>query len=104
MLGGALPAGKIAAQGRQINWNLTGQVKAGSNLYFDVENNATWSFAGPFDGKPQNFLTPAAFYVLRRKNWKPNHPVYVPGIGMQIATSQAHLYNHNLITELRVLF
>jgi hypothetical protein len=52
----------------------------------------------------QNFVTPAAFYVVREKAWKPNHPFFVIDGGMQIATSGFHTYNHNLITEARILF
>ena len=103
-LGGGLPTGKIWEQGRQICWNTTGQVLAGRNLWLDIEDNAMFNYGGPFDGKTENFLTPAFFYVLRRKDWKPTHPIFVVGGGMQIATSGFHTYNHNLIPELRMLF
>ena len=82
----------------------TAQVLAGKNLYLDLEDNALFNQGGPFDGKTQNFLTPAAFYVVRRKEWKPTHAVVVLGGGMQIATSSFHPYNHNLIPEVRILF
>ena len=52
----------------------------------------------------QNFITPAAFYILRPKGWSPTHPFYVFTTGMQIATSGFHTYNHNLIVEMRILF
>jgi len=103
-LGGTMPTGKIAAQGRSIEWNTTGQVLAGAHLWIDVEDNAIYNYGGPVDGKTENFVTPAAFYVVRRKAWKATHPVFVPGMGMQIATSRFHTFNHNLIPEVRVLF
>jgi hypothetical protein len=103
-LGGALPTAQIAAQGRSIGWNTTAQVHPSAHLWFDVENNATFNYGGPFDGKTQNFLTPAAFYLVRRKDWPPAHAMVVFDAGMQIATSGFHLYNHNLITEARILF
>jgi hypothetical protein len=103
-LGGALPTGKIGAQGRQICWNSTGQVLAGRSLWLDVEDNATFNYGGSFDSRTENFLTPAFFYVLRRKQWKPTHPLFVVGGGMQIATSAIHTSNHNLIPEMRILF
>jgi hypothetical protein len=103
-LGGGLPTGKIAQQGRWIDWNTTAQVLAAPKLWLDVEDNATFNFGGPFDGMVQNFVTPAGFYVVRRKEWKPTHAIFVLGGGMQIATSRFHLYNHNLIPELRILF
>ncbi len=103
-LGGTLPTGKIAAQGRCMAWNSLAQVHAAKPLWFELENNASFYFAGSHDGKMQNFLTPAAFYVVRPKSWKPAHPFFILDSGMQIATSGFHTYNHNLISELRILF
>ena len=103
-LGGVLPTAKIALQGRAVEWNTTAQVLAGEHLWLDVEDNALFNRGGPFDGKTQNFLTPAAFYTVRRREWKPTHAVVVLGLGMQIATSRFYFYNHNLIPEVRILF
>ena len=47
---------------------------------------------------------PAAFYMIRRKDWKPQHATIVFATGMQIATSGFHYYNHNLITEIRLTY
>jgi hypothetical protein len=99
-----MPTGKIAAQGRSIAWNALTQAHATAHVWFEVENNATFYVGGEHDGKMQNFVTPAAFYILRRKQWKPSHPFLVFDSGMQIATSGFHTYNHNLIFEVRVLF
>jgi hypothetical protein len=103
-LGGTMPTGKIATQGRSIAWNALAQAHLTGHVWFEVENNATYYFAGSHDGMVQNFVTPAAFYVLRRKEWKPTHPFMIFDGGMQIATSRFHTYNHNLISEMRVLF
>jgi hypothetical protein len=105
-LGGMMPTGKIAAQGRQIAWNTTAQVLVGERLWADLEDNATYNIGGPGNGrgKSENFVTPAAFYVVRRDKWAPTHMIFALGGGMQIATSAFHPYNHNLIPELRVLF
>jgi len=103
-LNGVLPTGKVDRQGRAIEWNVTGQVHPTSRLYFDIENNAAFIFGGPNDGRTQNFITPAAFFIAKRSSWAPNHWVPVVDGGMQIATSGFHCYNHNLITELRILF
>lgn len=103
-IGGLLPTGKIAQQGRGIEWNLTAQVHPTAKFWFDVEDNALFNYAGPFDGKTQNFVTPAAFYMVKRKEWGPMHPAVVFDGGMQIATSGFYFYNHNLITEMRMLF
>jgi len=103
-IGGILPTAKIAQQGRGIEWNMTAQVHPTERTWFDVEENALFNYAGPFDGKTQNFLTPAAFYMIRRKEWQPEHATVVIDGGMQIATSSFHFYNHNLISEMRIIF
>jgi hypothetical protein len=103
-LGGTLPTGKIAIQGRAIAWNTVSQVHLRPQIWFEVENNAAFYRGGSHDSKMQNFVTPAAFYIIRGKKWKPTHPTYIIDGGMQIATSGFHTYNHNLITELRMLF
>jgi hypothetical protein len=103
-LNGELPAGKVDLQGRAIEWNTTVQMHTSAHTYFDVENNAAWFKGGLIDGKMQNFLAPAGYYVVRRKGWEPTHVVVVFDAGMQIATSSFHCYNHNLITEMRLLF
>jgi len=102
--GAVLPTGKVDAQGRIIEWNVTGQAHPNPHVWLDVEDNAAWIKGGPLDGEAQNFLTPAAFYMIKRRDWQPTHGVVVFNAGMQIATSRFHLYNHNLIAEMRVLF
>lgn len=103
-LGGSLPTGKIATQGRTIAWNALIHDHVSTHLWLIVENNATFFFAGSHDGKMQNFITPGGFYVVKRKNWAPTHPTFTFAEGMQIATSGFHTYNHNLISEIRILF
>jgi hypothetical protein len=103
-LGGVMPTGKIATQGRSIGWNSLVQARLAGPVRVEFEDNATVYFAGSHDGKMQNFVTPAAFYILRLKSWKPTRPFYIFDSGMQIATSGFHTYNHNLISEVRILF
>ncbi len=103
-LGGTLPTRKVSIQGRCITWNSVFQLHATRPVWFEVEDNAAFYFAGSHDGKMQNFVTPAAFYVLRPKKWGLAHPFFIFDSGMQIATSQLHTYNHNLISEMRILF
>jgi hypothetical protein len=103
-LGGSMPTGKIAQQGRSIIWNSLVYDHITPHVFLELENNATFYFAGSHDGKMQNFITPAAFYIYKRKEWKPTHPFLVFTGGMQIATSSFHNYNHNTILEMRVLF
>jgi len=103
-LGGTLPTGMIAKQGRTIAWNSLAQFHATRLFWFELENNSTFYFAGRHDGRMQNFLTPGAIFVARRKEWKPTHPFAIFGAGMQIATSGFHTYNHNTIAETRIIF
>lgn len=103
-IGGNMPAGKIASQGRSMVWNALGMVHLADNLWLDVENNANYYFSGPHDSRMQNFVTPATFYTFRSKNWTHTHPFLTFGIGMQIASSSFHTYNHNVISEIRILF
>jgi hypothetical protein len=103
-LNGVLPTGKIAEQGRAVEWNSTAQLHAGAHAYFDIEDNVTWFAGGPEDGKAQNFVTPAGFLMVRRKGWEPAHAVLVFDAGIQIATSSFHAWNHNIVSEMRILF
>jgi hypothetical protein len=103
-LGGQLPSGKIAAQGRQVQWNTTAQVHATSHIWMDIEDNAFYNYGGLFDHRTTNYITPAAFYLVRRKNWAPTHAYLVFDSGMQIATSSFHPCNHILISEVRIAF
>ena len=103
-LGASMPTGKIATQGRSILWNALMYYHIASPVFLDLENNATFFFAGAHDGEVQNFITPALFYVYKRSGWKPTHPFPVFSGGMQIATSQFHTYNHSTIAEIRILF
>jgi hypothetical protein len=73
-------------------------------IWMEVENNATFYKGGIHDGRMQNFATPAVFCVVRKKAWKAFHPWFIVDGGMQLATSGFHTYNHNLVTELRMLF
>jgi hypothetical protein len=103
-LGGTLPTGRIYLQGRSIAWHAAGQAHVTPHGWVEVENNSTFYLGGSHDGKMQNFVTPAAFYIVRPKSRKPTHPFFIIDTGMQIATSGFHTYNHNLITEARILF
>ncbi|HEV2134579.1 MAG TPA: hypothetical protein VGR47_09950 [Terracidiphilus sp.] len=103
-LGGAMPTGKIATQGRSIVWNSLVQDHVTHSVWMELEENATYFRGGSHDGKMQNFITPGAFYIYRNKQWAPTHPFFVFDAGMQIATSAFHTYNHNLILETRILF
>jgi len=103
-ISGWLPTAKVTQQGRSINWTMTGQVHVGRHAYFDLENNFSHILGSPADGQTQNMLTPAAFYMIRRKQWKPEHAIYIVDGGLQTATSRFRNYNHNVIAEFRILY
>lgn len=103
-LGGTMPTGKIATQGRTIAWSALVHDHVTQHVWLELENNATYIFAGPHDGMMQNFITPGAFYVVKSRDVGPIHPIFTFAEGMQIATSGFHTYNHNLISEMRILF
>ncbi len=104
VVNGVLPTGKISAQGRVIEWNTTAQIHLADRWFLDLEENAAWNLLGPFNGQTQNFLTPAAFYRLKHRDWMGSGRVVMLGSGFQEATTHFHPYNHNLILETRVLF
>ena len=103
-LGGTLPTGRIGVQGRSVAWNTLIHDHVTAHWWLELENNATFFFNGPHDGEAQNFITPATYYVIKKSDWEPTHPYFVLAEGMQIATSGFHTYNHNLISEMRILF
>jgi len=103
-VGGTLPAARLSQQGRSLNWTMTHQLHVGTHYWFDVENNFHHKFGGPDDGRTQNFITPAAFYMIRRKSWGPSHALYIFDCGEQIATTHFHTRDHNVIAELRILY
>lgn len=103
-VGGFLPTSKIEKQGRAVEWNTTAQFHATAHTWFDIENNVAFFHAGPFDGMTQNFVTPAAFVSVRRKSWNPEHAYLVFAAGEQVATTRFNLWNHNLVTEMRIVY
>lgn len=103
-MSGLLPTGEVAKQGRTANSNTALQFHPVRPIWLEVENNATFFHGGPHDGEMQNFVLPAGLFVIRPKRWGLAHPWFIVDSGMQIATSHFHTYNHNLITEVRVLY
>lgn len=104
--GGTLPTGDTLKLGRSVAWNTTVQYKIAKFLYPEIEDNATYFFGGKNDGKMQNFLTPAL--MVSKFKFHPedssSRPAVAFGGGMQLATSQFHTYNHNLVLTARMIF
>jgi hypothetical protein len=104
--GGTLPTGDTAKLGRTVAWNTTAQYKVSKYFWPEIEDNATFFFGGKNDGKMQNFMTPGI--TVSKFKFRPEDPNSRPALafggGVQIATSQLHTYNHNLVLTARLLF
>jgi hypothetical protein len=104
--GGTLPTGDTAKLGRTVAWNTTAQYHFAKYLYPELGDNATFFFGGKNDGKMQNFMTPGIMFSkfkFHPEDTK-SRPAVAFGGGEQIATSQLHTYNHELIFTARLLF
>ncbi|MGO9438349.1 MAG: transporter [Terracidiphilus sp.] len=105
-LGGTLPTGDIAKLGRMVAWNTVAQYKIHKYFWPEIEDNATYFFGGKNGGKMQNFLTPGitvSKIKLHPSDERSRFAIAFGG-GEQIATSQLHTYNHNLVFTSRLLF
>ncbi len=105
-LGATLPLGDTTKLGRPVLWNITAQYHAGKLLWPEIESNATYFHGGPNDGKTQEFLTPGVTFGKVKFHPADKHSRLglAVGTGMQIATSEFHSSNHNLIFTGRLLF
>ena len=100
-LGGTLPVDSVQVMGRTVVWNTVAQYHTHKFFWPELESNATYFYGGSNDGKRQNFLLPGLMFG--------RFPVHnrigaTFGLGMQIATSHAPLYNHALILTGRIPF
>jgi hypothetical protein len=105
-LGGNLPTGETSKIGRSIGWNTTAQYHLAKYVWPQLESNTTWFFQGKNDGRKQNFLTPGILFskFKFRPSDERSRIGAAFGAGMQIATSQFHTYNHNLVFTARYVF
>jgi Putative MetA-pathway of phenol degradation len=104
-VGAILPAGDTAKMGRPVVWNAVAQYHIGKFFWPELENNATFYHGGPNDGRVQNFVTPGLMLSKFKLERDPhNRLALVAGGGMQIATTQFHIYNHGLVLTARMLF
>jgi hypothetical protein len=100
-LGVNLPAGDTAKLGRQVLWNTAFQYRAAWKLWPELEANSTFYTTGKYTGERQLFLTPGLGFgrahLAGRCRWS-------SAVGMQIAATQFHTYNHRLMFSTRVSF
>src|SRR5580658_3586940 len=107
-IGATLPTGNpaINASGRPVIWNTDAQWKVHRIFWPELESNATFYKGGTNDGKIQEFITPGILIgkLALHPGDKQSRPGLTFGGGMQIATSQFHTYNHELVLTARWIF
>ena len=100
-LSASLPQSGTNVLGRQILFNDAFQFKVAKIFWPQIETNSTFFVDGPHSGKQQTFLTPGlvvgSFKIFQRLR-------FAPGIGVQIAATHFHLYDHRWIWSLRFPF
>jgi len=100
-LGVNLPAGDTAKLGRQLLWNTAFQCQAAWKLWPELEANSTFYTTGKYVGETQVFLTPGLGFgrahFAGRFRWS-------SAVGVQIAVTQFHTYNHRWMFSTRVSF
>lgn len=97
-LGASLPVDDTRLIGRQLISNTSFQAQFAHILWPELEVNANAYSGGLNDGKKQVFLTPG---LLIGRFKLTNSSGLAFGIGMQIAASRYHAYNHSLLFSVR---
>jgi hypothetical protein len=92
--------------GNPVAWNLAAQYHLNKYFWPEVESNATFYKGGTNHGKTQEFVTPGILFGKFKLH--PEDPKSRPGLtfggGMQIATSEFHSYNHELVLTARWIY
>ena len=98
-LGIQIPLSDTHLTGQQYTSNTAFQYRLAKRLWPELEVNAMGYKGGPSDGKKQTFLTPGLFVGRFPVN---RNMGLTFGVGMQIATTRYHSYNHNLLFSVRI--
>jgi hypothetical protein len=96
-----LPAGDTAKLGRQLLWNTAFQYRAAWKLWPELEANSTFYTKGKYAGETQLFLTPGLGFG--REHLAGRFRLSF-AVGLQIAATQFHTYNHRWMFSTRVSF
>lgn len=99
-LGVNLPAGNTARLGRQLLWNTAFQYRVWK-LWPEVEANSTSYTTGKNAGETQLFLTPGLGFGRAHLAGRFR---LSSAVGVQIAATQFHAYNHRWMLSTRVSF
>ncbi len=100
-LGVNLPVGDTSKLGRQVLWNTAFQYRAAWKLWPELEANSTFSVTGRNAGETQLFLTPGLGFGRAHLAGRFR---LSSAVGMQIAATQFHSYNHRWMLSTRVSF
>jgi hypothetical protein len=100
-IGAAEPLALTSTIGRTYTWNHSLQLHVLSKAWPEVEINQTWFSGGKNDGKEQTFITPGVVVGRMRLT---DRVGLTMGAGVQIAVSQFHTNNHNIILSARFPF
>jgi hypothetical protein len=111
--GGSLPVSNAKGLGHTIAWNSAVQYRLASRgvrrfLWPEVEINSNFYRGGANDGKETVFVTPGLVVgripLTHGENGRPGRFGVTFGAGEQIALTQFHNTNHNLIFTARLPF
>jgi hypothetical protein len=100
-LGSTFPTGDTARIGRQFLWDTTLQYRARRKLWPELEVNSTHYLTDKYAGQTQSFLTPGLGFG-RVHLCGPLS--FSAGVGFQIAVTEFHTYNHQLMLSFRFPF
>jgi hypothetical protein len=98
-IGIQIPVSDTHLTGQPYTFNTAFQYRLGKILWPELEVNAIGNKGGPSDGKKQAFLTPGLF--VGRIPLTRNMGLTF-GVGMQIAATRYHTYNHSLLFSVRL--
>ena len=99
--GGNLPAGDTEKLGRQLQWNTAFQYRTAWKVWPELEVNSTFYKTGPHAGDKQVFLTPGLGFGRVRVAGRFRFSF---AVGVQIAATTFHTYNHRWIFSERLSF
>lgn len=100
-IGVNLPAADTTKLGRQVLWNTAVQYRAAWKLWPELEANSTFYETGRYSGNTQLFLTPGVGFGRAHLTGRYR---FSSALGMQIAVTRFHTYDHRVILSTRLSF
>ena len=100
-VGASLPTSGTGLLGRQLQWDTAFQYRAAHKLWPELEVNSVHYMEGKYDGETQAFLMPGLGFGRVHLGGPFS---FSAGVGFQIAVTQFHTYNHQLMLSFRFPF